>query len=141
MPLIIASQLGLPVSSTHIAVGGIFGVGFLREFLEANHARKIDEIRDLHDDEDGPHIVDAFLNRYEKANIEEKGEMLAKLKNDKKNQILPNKERKKLRKVYRKELVKRTMLVKIAAAWVITVPVAAILAAMIFFMLRGMLLP
>jgi PiT family inorganic phosphate transporter len=31
--VIIASQLGLPVSSTHIAIGGIFGVGFLREFL------------------------------------------------------------------------------------------------------------
>lgn len=28
-----ASWLGLPVSSTHIAVGGIFGVGFLREHL------------------------------------------------------------------------------------------------------------
>ncbi len=32
--VIIASQLGLPVSSTHIAVGGIFGVGFLREYLD-----------------------------------------------------------------------------------------------------------
>ncbi|MEJ2501611.1 MAG: inorganic phosphate transporter, partial [Campylobacterales bacterium] len=31
--VIIASQLGLPVSSTHIAIGGVFGVGFLREFL------------------------------------------------------------------------------------------------------------
>lgn len=28
-----ASWLGLPVSSTHIAVGAIFGVGFLREYL------------------------------------------------------------------------------------------------------------
>ena len=31
--VIIASQLGLPVSSTHIAIGGVFGVGFLREYL------------------------------------------------------------------------------------------------------------
>ena len=31
--VIAASWLGLPVSSTHIAVGGIFGVGFLREYL------------------------------------------------------------------------------------------------------------
>src|SRR5690606_28585916 len=28
-----ASALGLPVSSSHIAVGAVFGVGFLREFL------------------------------------------------------------------------------------------------------------
>lgn len=31
--VIIASWLGLPVSSTHTAVGGVFGVGFLREYL------------------------------------------------------------------------------------------------------------
>lgn len=30
--VIIASQFGLPVSSTHIAVGAIFGVGFTRIF-------------------------------------------------------------------------------------------------------------
>ena len=30
--VLVASALGLPVSSTHIAVGGVFGVGFLREY-------------------------------------------------------------------------------------------------------------
>ena len=29
-----ASALGLPVSTTHVAVGGIFGVGFAREWLD-----------------------------------------------------------------------------------------------------------
>ena len=32
-----ASGLGLPVSSTHVAVGGIFGVGFAREWLDRYH--------------------------------------------------------------------------------------------------------
>lgn len=32
--VIIASQLGLPVSSTHIAIGGIFGVWLLREYIK-----------------------------------------------------------------------------------------------------------
>ena len=32
--VLIATTLGLPVSSTHIAIGAIFGIGFLREFLE-----------------------------------------------------------------------------------------------------------
>ncbi len=36
--VIVASALGLPVSSTHIAVGAIFGVGFLREFRSATGA-------------------------------------------------------------------------------------------------------
>ncbi len=39
--VIIASQFGLPVSSTHIAIGGIFGVGFLREYLEAKKEKSI----------------------------------------------------------------------------------------------------
>lgn len=32
--VIIASQLGLPVSSTHIAIWGIFGIGLLREHIK-----------------------------------------------------------------------------------------------------------
>jgi len=36
--VIVASWLGLPVSSTHIAVGGVFGVGFFREWY---HERMI----------------------------------------------------------------------------------------------------
>merc|ERR1711879_1036012 len=43
--VIIASQLGLPVSSTHIAVGGVFGVGFLREYLDSSEAKFIADTR------------------------------------------------------------------------------------------------
>lgn len=35
-----ASWQGLPVSTTHIAIGGIFGVGFLRETVEARRMRQ-----------------------------------------------------------------------------------------------------
>ena len=37
--VIVASALGLPVSSTHIAVGAVFGVGFFREHLSARQTR------------------------------------------------------------------------------------------------------
>jgi PiT family inorganic phosphate transporter len=37
--VIVASWLGLPVSSTHIAVGGVFGVGFYREWHAERRAR------------------------------------------------------------------------------------------------------
>jgi len=43
--------------------------------------------------------------------------------------------------VYHQELVKRSALLKIAAAWIITVPASAIMAAMLFFTIRGMMLP
>src|SRR3546814_12101078 len=39
--VLIATTLGLPVSSTHIAVGAVFGVGFLRGFLENPNKRKL----------------------------------------------------------------------------------------------------
>lgn len=38
--VIVASWLGLPVSSTHIAVGGIFGVGFYREWHMERRLRR-----------------------------------------------------------------------------------------------------
>ncbi len=39
--VILASALGLPVSSTHIAVGGVFGVGFFREWYAERRARAL----------------------------------------------------------------------------------------------------
>jgi PiT family inorganic phosphate transporter len=43
--VIVASWLGLPVSSTHIAVGGVFGVGFFREWHAEKRARRINRNR------------------------------------------------------------------------------------------------
>ncbi len=139
--VIIASQLGLPVSSTHIAVGGVFGVGFLREYIKSSYARMLEEIREHHSDRD-PEEVDSFLKRFEAADVIEKGQMLRRMKNQAATDRVLNKwERKGLGRVHRVELVKRNLLLRIVAAWLITVPLAALLAAMFFFMIRGMLLP
>ncbi|MBS0125378.1 inorganic phosphate transporter [Thetidibacter halocola] len=139
--VIIASQLGLPVSSTHIAVGGVFGVGFLREYIKSSYAQMLEEIRDHHANHD-PDAVDEFLVRFEAADVTTKGEMLRDMKAQaSRDRLLGKRERRGLGRVHRVELVKRTLLLRIAAAWIITVPIAAGLAAMFFFMLRGMLLP
>ncbi|MCP4381259.1 MAG: inorganic phosphate transporter [Hyphomicrobiales bacterium] len=138
--VIIASQLGLPVSSTHIAVGGVFGVGFLREYLKVSYSRMIEEIREHHVGQDGE-TVDVFLARFEAASVQEKGQMVQRLKAGGSAGALLRAERKGLRKIQRVELVKRTLLLRIAAAWVVTVPASALLSAMIFFMIRGALLP
>ena len=55
--------MGLPVSSTHIAVGGIFGVGFLREYM-ANR-RRVQMVLRLDPDEEGnlEEIAAAFQKR------------------------------------------------------------------------------
>ncbi|MGR9115008.1 MAG: inorganic phosphate transporter [Gammaproteobacteria bacterium] len=142
--VIFASQLGLPVSSTHTAVGAVFGVGFLREYLKHSNAKRMEEIR-LHHEHDSPEKIDAFLAAFKKASIDEKGQMLKELKLQAKqqteNSLLTKKERKSLKKVYRQELVKRSHLYKIAAAWVITVPLSGLLAGLLFFTIRGIMLP
>jgi PiT family inorganic phosphate transporter len=86
-------------------------------------------------------VVEKFLEDFRYANLDEKSKMLQQLKEHETDADLSKKERRKLKRVYRHELVKRTALLKIAAAWLITVPFSAALAAMLFFMIRGMMLP
>ena len=138
--VIFASQLGLPVSSTHIAVGGVFGVGFLREYLKVNYSRMIEEIK-LHHVDGSPEEVETLMARFEAATVRERGVMLRELKRLKAESVLRKVDRKNLRKIHKLELVKRSLVIRIAAAWVITVPVAGALAAGFFFMIRGIMLP
>ncbi|MBT2130335.1 inorganic phosphate transporter [Aliiroseovarius lamellibrachiae] len=93
--VIVASWLGLPVSSTHIAVGGVFGVGFYREFHMERRLRR------------------TAANRPEVKRI-------------------PAEERR------RRKLVRRSHFMTIVAAWVITVPAAAAMSAVIFLVLNAM---
>jgi PiT family inorganic phosphate transporter len=138
--VIIASQLGLPVSSTHIAVGAVFGVGFLREYLKHSYSKMLEEIKNHHQGRDETE-VEAFLVAFRKASIQDKGRMLEELKGHSAKAELSKKERKNLKRVYKTELVKRSALLKIVAAWLITVPFSGALAALIFYAIRGMMLP
>ena len=92
--VIVASWLGLPVSSTHIAVGAVFGIGFFREFEAERRARR--------------------------------GKMGKELK------FVAPEERK------RRKLVRRSHFLTIIAAWVITVPAAALLSAALFLILNSL---
>jgi len=138
LTVILASQLGLPVSSTHIAIGGVFGVGFLREYLKSNYATQLHKIMEHHDPAEQERLK-PFLDDFRNASVEEMEDLLKQAK--KKKQVpLSKSERKRLKKIYREEMVKRSHLVRIAAAWVITVPASAIMAAILFFTLRGLLI-
>lgn len=136
--VIIASQLGLPISSTHTAVGAIFGVGFLREYLKFSYKKMIVRIEEQHND---PEKVGAFLKNFKQASFAKKGKLLKVLKRKSTKNSLTKKDRKKLKKGYQDELVKRNHLYKIAAAWIITVPMSAFMSALLYFTIRGMLLP
>jgi len=141
--VIVASQLGIPISSTHTAIGAVFGVGILREMLRVNYANIIAEIRLHHHGEDEAVIKD-YLQRFAAASFQEKGEMMSELKKKKKrpaNLTLSKHERKDLKREYHRELVKRSLALKIVSAWVITVPLSGLMAAFLFFTIRGILLP
>ncbi len=91
--VIVASWFGLPVSSTHIAVGGVFGVGFYREWDTSRRMRK------------------------------NSGTIPEEMR------IAPEERR-------RRKLVRRSHFMTIVAAWVITVPAAALMSALIFLLLH-----
>jgi PiT family inorganic phosphate transporter len=84
--------------------------------------------------------VEDYLNQFEAATVFEKGMMLEELKKKSAENSLNKKERKNLKKIYRTELVKRAALMKIVAAWLITVPASGLLAALFYFTIRGMML-
>lgn len=102
--VLIASAFGLPVSSTHIAVGAVFGVGFLRE---------------------------GFTNKGLKNNKSVSPEGVF-LRTDHLNQT-PEEAIANFQKRQRRFLVRREHALSIAAAWVITVPASAILAALTYW--------
>jgi PiT family inorganic phosphate transporter len=97
----------------------------------------IEEIKAHHIGAD-KEVVEDFLDRFKAASLADKRIMLERLKAHTEAADLSKRERKQIRKVYRHELVKRSALIKIAAAWIITVPASAALAAMIYFMIFGM---
>jgi len=91
--VIVASWLGLPVSSTHIAVGGVFGVGFYREWHTERRRRQ-----------------NLATKAIKPVTAEERR---------------------------RRKLVRRSHFMTIVAAWVITVPAAAAMSAVIFTLLHA----
>lgn len=119
--VIIASALGLPVSSTHIAVGGVFGVGFLREYLARRETRR-NRLSPIAAVEAG--AVEA-LHTVENAAPELQHMPGASLQDTPENPAIE----KAVRKAKQRKLVRRHHAWTIAAAWVITVPLAALLAA------------
>jgi PiT family inorganic phosphate transporter len=104
-----ASALGLPVSSTHIAVGAVFGVGFLRELISHQDLSNATvPVR--------PRNLDASrLNATPEAALNKEG------------------------KRERRRLVRRQHLFGIAAAWVVTVPAAAGLSAALYLGMQALI--
>ncbi len=126
--VVIASQLGLPVSSTHIAVGAIFGVGFLREWLDSKETNE--KQLKLQSEITKQRTLKAELDACTNEEPAKKLSLIQAHKSQKKKV-------KSLKRSLRENYVKRGMVKKIVAAWVITVPAAAILSALIFFFIKG----
>jgi len=100
--VIVASSFGLPVSSTHVAVGSVFGVGFFREWYTTHSKRRARYMRHK------AHPQDPEDDEPEERNVDE---------------------------IRRRRLVRRSHFMTIAVAWVVTVPVSAALAAVVYWVM------
>ncbi|MDY0233575.1 MAG: inorganic phosphate transporter [Sulfurimonas sp.] len=143
--VIIASQLGLPVSSTHIAIGGVFGVGFLREWMDLNTVDRTieDDKQSIIEDREVLNALNSELLTLEakEGKIQEDYERIVDLyKNIAIEKVQIKSTKKSIKKAKKVEYVKREAIKKIITAWVVTVPAAAILAAMLFFMIKGIMI-
>jgi PiT family inorganic phosphate transporter len=141
--VIVASQLGMPVSTTHISIGAVFGVGFLRELLKVNYAKMEAAVRAGHQGIDREE-VEAYMLRFEAAEVQEKKQMLAEMKQRAKvrgldGAVFAKGERKAFKKAYKKEIVKRSVVMRIIAAWIVTVPATAVIAALLFHLVAAVL--
>jgi PiT family inorganic phosphate transporter len=105
--VLVASALGLPVSSTHIAIGGVFGVGYLREIL-SNKGVPNPAVQ--------PRSLFLEPSRLNKT---------------------PEEALKNFQKREKRRLVRRRHVLGIAAAWVITVPASALLAGVFYAVMRA----
>ncbi|WP_300367826.1 inorganic phosphate transporter, partial [Hydrogenimonas sp.] len=143
--VIIASQLGLPVSSTHIALGGVFGVGFLREYLDRTQRLEYRIREEKEKLEELKSKLEAFkkeLDSLEAKEIKTQQDYerivhLFELIGEYEKHI--KKESKTLKSVYKTKYVQRNAVKKIVAAWIITVPAAAVLSAIIFYVIKGIM--
>jgi PiT family inorganic phosphate transporter len=143
--VIIASQLGLPVSSTHIAIGGVFGVGFLREYLQNNKPKEVVAL-DKEFIENEKTSLEKLkedlkaLKKQENKNLDTYKQIVELYQKIEKEEKLIKAAKKQIKRVEKIQYVKRDAIKKIVAAWIITVPAAAVLAAVLFFTIRGIML-
>ena len=138
--VIIASQLGLPVSSTHIAVGAVFGVGFLREFMNLEENKEEEIKKEIQELEETIKIMSIELDELQQKDNKQKDDyeqIVHLFENIEREEKTLKKLKKILKKEEKTEYVKRDMLKKIVTAWVITVPVAGFFSAIIFFVIKG----
>jgi PiT family inorganic phosphate transporter len=133
--IILASELSLPVSTTHVTVGAVLGVGFLREYLKRVDATTREKIAH-HLNGKNLSLINRFLDEFYASSWRQKRLMLKQLETHSEKAEMTKRELKELGKLYRKELVKRSAIVRIISAWVLTLPVTGLLASLIFLLLR-----
>jgi len=105
LTVIVAAWFGFPVSSTHIAVGSVFGVGFFREWYTSHSRRRLAYMRGK--------AEAAGIPWHEANNTDERN---------------PD-------EIHRRRLVRRSHFMTIIAAWAITLPMSAVLAAIVYWVM------
>lgn len=103
LTVLVASALGLPVSTTHIAIGAVFGIGFLREYRSRREMER--------------KSVPIYARFVDPRALNATPEM-----------AFAN-----AREADHRRLIRRQSVYRIMGAWMVTLPCSGLLAALIFF--------
>jgi PiT family inorganic phosphate transporter len=136
--ILIATELSLPVSTTHTTVGAILGVGFLREYIKQSHLKIRQKIAH-HLDPAKTDKINRFLDAFYAASFLEKRKMLKDLQTYSNVSDLSKKELNEVRSLYLQTLVERSTVMRIVLFWIATIPAAGILAAGFFLLFKQIL--
>ena len=128
LTVIVASWFGLPVSSTHIAVGAVFGVGFFREWYTARSPRRRAYMERKAERRRAERLANGTVPRPETAPEPWDEEINGALGADAGEAVSGE-------EIARRRLVRRAYVSTIVAAWIVTVPATALLAGGIFMVL------
>lgn len=107
LTVLVASALGMPVSTTHIAIGAVFGIGFLREYRSRQEMER--------------KSVPIYARYVDPRALNATPEM-----------AFAN-----AREADHRRLIRRRSVYGIMGAWMVTLPCSAFLAAVIFFVVSS----
>jgi PiT family inorganic phosphate transporter len=123
----LATRFGYPVSTTHILVGAILGVGLMREVQQRREQSILARVRGCFS-ADQSEDMERFVHRFDGATRARRAEMLARLFSECRPRTLSSRELAEIQSSHR-SMIRPRLVGAIVIFWLLTLPAAGLLGA------------